>query len=351
MARDIKLGNKDEREAFGEVLFRSIQSAHLNFLIGAGASCPGVGTAWRIEAEIAELVAAGNFDEANKRSVQFLKQFKKPMIELIEGQPSKGVEISLKQYISFIQAIDAILSERKNNLLPRQASVFTTNYDLFVESAAEQCPSIILNDGFNRVPSLRNIHKFAPEKLFDATLHTGDHYGYTAELPSINLIKLHGSISWQNVDKTVVYRLLDFAALDALKESDSRAIATFIQNVAIVLPTQRKYQQTLIERVYYDLLRIFANVMERENSLLIAFGFSFRDEHIMEVVKRALRNPTLKLIISCFAPGEVQSLRDKFASYNNVSLIVPENEGELTFNKLVELLSQVAPVKGRTNAG
>ncbi|MBN9263270.1 MAG: hypothetical protein J0I75_01675, partial [Hyphomicrobium sp.] len=169
MARDTRLGNKDELEAFQETLFRAIQSSHLNFLLGAGASCPGVAPAGQVESDILELLKAEKVREADKKTIQFLKQFKQPMSELLGEDRSDNVGKSLRHYVDFVQTIDILLSERKTNLLPRQASIFTTNYDLFIECASEQCPSILLNDGFNRVPSLNKLHKFAPERLFDAT--------------------------------------------------------------------------------------------------------------------------------------------------------------------------------------
>ena len=138
---------------------------------------------------------------------------------------------------------------------------------------------------------------------------------------------------------------MDFSRLAKLKDGDLKASATLLESVAIVLPTYRKFQQTLIERTYYDLLRIFSNVMEREGSLLVAFGFSFRDEHILEIVKRALRNPTLSLIISCYSLEDVEYLRGCFSSYNNVTLLVPAEKGDLTFSKVTKMISTVVPQK------
>lgn len=345
MAREIKVNDDKAMEAFRETLFRAIQSSHFNFLLGAGASSPGVTPAGNVEAEILGLLKAGKGNEADKKAIQFLRQFKDPMTKLVGGATSGPVADTLKHYVTFIQAIDALLSERKTNLLPRQASIFTTNYDPFIERASEQCPSIILNDGFNRLPNLTGIHRFAPEKLFDATVHTGNHYDYTAELPSINLIKMHGSLTWSRADADIVFKLLDFGVLDGVDDNDEAEVSKALEEVAIVLPTQRKFQQTIIERTYYDLLRIFANVMEREGSLLIAFGFSFRDEHVLEVVKRALRNPTLKLIACCYDPGEVGDLRTRFASYNNVTLLAPAKKGDLDFAWLNKTLTQIIAPK------
>jgi hypothetical protein len=112
--------------------------------LGAGASCPGVPPAGQVESEILKLLKADKVGEADKKTIQFLKQFKQPMSELLGEDRSDDVGKNLTHYVDFIQTIDALLSERKTNLLPLQASIFATNYDLFIECASEQCPSILL---------------------------------------------------------------------------------------------------------------------------------------------------------------------------------------------------------------
>jgi len=344
MAREVRLDNQAELEVFQGMFLRAVQSSHLNFLFGAGASCPGVPAAGDVEAEISNLLKASDLDGAEKKAIEFLKQFAAPMKELAGDKFSNEVNQTLEQHRLFIQTIDRLLTERKTNLLPKQASLFTTNYDLFVERASEDCPSIILNDGFNRVPQLRGCPKFASEKLFDATMHTGNLYDYRAELASINLIKLHGSLSWQKSANEIVFKIADFDVLKSLNAEDAKARASFLASSAIVLPTQRKHQETIIDRTYYDLLRIFANIMDREGTLLIAFGFSFRDEHIFEVVKRALRNPTLNLIVWCYSTKDVEAQKVRFASYNNVTLMLPGST-ELNFARLNNFLTQLITPK------
>ena len=36
----------------------------------------------------------------------------------------------------------------------------------------------------------------------------------------------------------------------------------------------KKFGETVLERYYYDLLRIYANELDRNNALLLVFGFS-----------------------------------------------------------------------------
>jgi SIR2-like domain len=75
--------------------------------------------------------------------------------------------------------------------------VFTTNYDMFIEHAASLIPTVVLNDGFDRTASLRSEFLFASEKYFDRTYRSGALYTNQIEIPTINLIKLHGSVSWR----------------------------------------------------------------------------------------------------------------------------------------------------------
>ena len=110
-----------------------------------------------------------------------------------------------------------------------------------------------------------------------------------------------------------------------IDSTETAKITEFNNLFSIILPRKEKFKETLLNQIYYDLLRIFANELDKENTLLIAEGFSFADEHIFEITKRALKNPTLKLIIFCFnkEPSEYES---KFSSYNNVDIIYSEKE-------------------------
>ena len=76
-----------------------------------------------------------------------------------------------------------------------------------------------------------------------------------------------------------------------------------------------------MEQTYYDLFRIYANELDKEGTLLVAFGFSFSDEHILHVTRRALRNPTMLLVIFAFNREAALSLAAKFSGFNNVTIV------------------------------
>src|SRR5262249_46314997 len=131
MARALKLDSADED--IRKDLARSIQSANLNFLIGSGASFPAIPTAGAVEAEIASLFEAGNPDGAYLKLYDFLATIQAPTNSLIAGSGDGTITSTVANYIEYVGTIEAILSERRTSLLPKQATIFTTNYDLFIE--------------------------------------------------------------------------------------------------------------------------------------------------------------------------------------------------------------------------
>jgi len=98
-------------------------------------------------------------------------------------------------------------------------------------------------------------------------------------------------------------------------------------NLIIINPTKEKFKRTVMDEEYYELLRIYANSLEKENTVLLVIGFSFADEHIRNVTIRAANsNPTLQIIIFLYKDEELEDLSSKFKDVrnNNVQLISPK---------------------------
>lgn len=107
------------------------------------------------------------------------------------------------------------------------------------------------------------------------------------------------------------------------------------EQLAIVNPTKDKFGLTVLNQNYYDLLRIFSNTLEKENSVLFIIGFSCRDEHIRELIIRAARtNPTLQIIVFAYLPDEAQTLRDRLnadlAANGNILVLGPPKTAKKT---------------------
>lgn len=117
---------------------------------------------------------------------------------------------------------------------------------------------------------------------------------------------------------------------------------TFNRKFSIVLPRQEKFKDVVLDHTYYALLRLYANELDKENTLLIAEGFSFSDNHILGLTTEALRNPTLKLVVFCYEKAELDSYVQKFNSFNNVEVVYSESE-TIDFAKFNSILMEAFP--------
>ena len=117
-------------------LARSFQSANINFLIGSGASWPAIPSAGTVEKEIAKLFDAGDEEAAYQKLYDFLSTVQTPTNSLINSVVDANNETTVKNYSDYLGIIESILGERRTSLLPKQATIFTTNYDLFIEQAS-----------------------------------------------------------------------------------------------------------------------------------------------------------------------------------------------------------------------
>jgi hypothetical protein len=339
MARTIEIAGPDTD--FSKSLARSFQSGRINFLIGSGASLPAIPVAGAIEQEIRLLFDIDDAVEARKRLYNFLHGVHEPTNKLIAEASDAAIDETVSHFRSYLGNIEGILSSRRTALLPKQATIFSTNYDLFVEKASIDLPTLTLNDGFNRVPSLDNRMRFSPRNFFNTVYNTGNVYNYRVEIPSVNLIKLHGSLSWTRDNEELLYRVAPRALLTST--SDDSDVQAFLADHAIILPQVTKFQTTVIESDYYELLRIYANELDRENALLIAFGFSFSDEHILAITRRALKNPTLRLLVFAYNEPARDTFLQLFEGHHNVEIIVPPKGETITFNDFNAALSSFLP--------
>jgi hypothetical protein len=331
----------DSNDGIKHAITRCLQSAHINYLIGAGASFPAVPVAGSVEQDIADLFEAGQEQEARERLYRFLAGVQQPTNDLLAGAGNAENAQTVKNYADYIGIIETILTERRTNLLPKQATVFSTNYDLFIEKAALGYPALRLNDGFVRVPSLDGRMEYASRSFFTTTSNTGNLYSYKVDIPCVNLVKLHGSLSWKKDGENILFSVARKTLLQ--EERTPEQVKEFVESYAVVLPQTTKFRTTLMDSTYYELLRIYANELDRENALLIAFGFSFGDDHILKITKRALKNPTLKLIAFAFNDADRQAFETRFDGYSNVDVIAPDENAQIDFSAFNGLLRNCLP--------
>ena len=195
-------------------------------------------------------------------------------------------------------------------------------------------------------------------------MHTSLHFHHTSEIPVFNLLKIHGSVNWKQDDvriindnswfldiETYLSKIPDdelISLLDGTRKKTYSELVTeadkvfsvdldphkdFIEHykdLIIVNPTKRKFSETVIDDHFYELMRMYSNALEKENTILFAIGFSFADEHIAKITKRAAdSNPTLKIIVFAFKDDEEKTFKHRLdiehnCINNNILILTPD---------------------------
>lgn len=173
---------------------------------------------------------------------------------------------------------------------PGQSSpwVFTTNYDLAIEWAAESI-DLQVSNGFLGTHTRR----FSPQS-FDLGFRNTQARGEARfGVYNIYLAKLHGSLTWKQEGGQV----FEVSAPLAHQRIEAFMAERAGEDLGLmVMPRAAKYMDT-IGYVLGALFRRFAEFMSKPQSCLILCGYGFGDEHINRLVRSALLNPTLQLVI------------------------------------------------------
>lgn len=338
LIRTYNKNDKNEIEYFQHIF----QSANINFLIGSGASKPAINVLGDIENKLQNYIEIEDEESYFNVAEKFLTNIWSVIDTLLER--NKGIdlddvkmsqmELTQENYIKFISILENILIKRRTGLLPRRANIFTTNYDLFIEDAATYRHNLILNDGFTHRKNIYNEYIYDSKSFYRSIYNTGNFYNYSVELPTINLIKLHGSLSWKKEGDDVYYKI---PPIKPIRFEDSQNQKDWVNQHALVLPRKEKFKETVLENIYYDLLRTYSNELDKEGTLLIVFGFSFADEHIELLTKKALRNTTLKLMIFAYNESSTESYNDKFKDFANVEIVYLKDE-DMDLEKFCSIL-------------
>lgn len=355
----------------------TIQDCNINFLIGSGLSSPYLKPLGNIETLLTKLEDQTVSDEERKiiRASIYKKFFEEAILKnpkiLV---PDAQVNAVLKPYHDFLKSVNSILLRRKSTILSKEVNLFTTNFDIFLEKALEDV-ALEYNDGFNgRFLPQFNLTNFKKSR-FKKSLH----YDNISEIPVFNLLKLHGSLSWELINHAGVDEIVFSCDLKNLSDIQSKmpdsahlievqadstveilvstvggkkldpSVKTFMdayERLPIVNPNKDKFRHTLLNQTYYEMLRIYSNELEKENTVMFVMGFSFADEHIREITLRAANsNPTLMIYIFAYSSKGKADIQSRFDSKNvknkNIQIIGPEpkDDGEDKFKYDLETIN------------
>ena len=195
--------------------------------------------------------AVAGKDEVRGFSAENLEKLDDRICQIIYQIADKALPNTLTAYHRIAAWVDAV---RRNNPI----EIFTTNYDLLMEQAFEDS-CVPYFDGFAGVR----------KPFFDLRAMEED------MLPPrwARLWKLHGSVNW--------YQVADKGVFRGTTNEDGKS-------KRVIHPSHLKYQES--RRMPYlamiDRLRAF---LKQPTATLIICGYSFRDEHINEVVVQGLQ--------------------------------------------------------------
>lgn len=343
-----------------------IYDKNINFLIGSGASFglfPTLALEIKNDQDVSQTVEtlATLFEQKKERSLYTLlfMHYYKECIEPVMKFDLESVRENQEQrkvtdnYERFLDTLLVILQRRKSD--EKICNIFTTNYDGCFAHVADDMfrrgnVDFIVNDGARgfsrRYLQARNFNSFVSQ--------TGVFDRHRIAVPQINIIHVHGSAYWykdgENIlvdyseikgsrlipgalfeklegfseilkDKTKIIRDLPETIVTA-EEQDLFWIA--YNKLPIVNPTKWKFHETVFEEHYYQMLRLLSYELEKSNAVFITFGFSFADEHILNLVRRSLSNPSLQVFICCFNENELRTMKALFKIYRNVQFITTE---------------------------
>lgn len=286
-----------------------------------------VGKLWGIEDQLNALITVRSYynlvkDEKNEKLVS----------DLIDE--IKGVLID-----SFVNSVDYrklslheifLLKLRTFGCL-RRTDIYTPNYDLAFEYSLDKL-AIEYKDGFSGF-----VNRFFDPRTLQGKDKTG-------------LIKIHGSVNWIVEEGKVK----EFQP----KFKDGKVI---IDDTAPVLiyPTSHKLYQTY-STPYSELMRHMLDEMETGKNVVIVLGYKYGDDHINEILFKALENPNNIFYFFLYNPDEqgtfidqLKQLADNMPNINIltgkiladfktfVKYILPATPEKTDQEKAIELLRKV----------
>jgi len=349
-----------------------IQSANVNFLYGSGLSRPFLAVLGNIEKWLTELneERLRNTDDVKYAIVEasILKLYFESVMLPNVNPMGADYEATKVEYQRFLLTWNEIINKRSNRLVGKHMNLFTTNVDILLERAALGF-GVELNDGFQG----------SIEQVFDAgnfqktVSKTSLHFQNVSDIPVLNLMKIHGSINWREEGDTIkndtglptvsavktaidaidaanfisttkvdpaTGKVEDKTLVEMISEAESKHMANadvfkpFLDEyhkLVMINPTKRKFKESVIDHHFYELMRQYSNNLEKENTLLFVLGFSFADEHIADITRRAANtNPTLHIVVFAYDDADGATIKTNLklkdaCLNNNIVILTPSS--------------------------
>ena len=227
------------------------------------------------------------------------------LIGLSRDQLNK-LDLTIRETISQLAQPEDVPEELPHHKMARWISrttrrsgieIFTLNYDILIEQALED-ERLPVFDGFigSKEPF------FSPDSLSRQEMAPGVSW--------VRLWKIHGSVNWINTTR----------------RGQSRIVRTGLGTTGeMILPSLRKYDESR-KQPYVALLDRLARFLDQEDALLVTAGYSFRDQHVNEVLFDALdgQGRTHVFALMYQEPGSDSDLLERALRRSRLVVVGPE---------------------------
>lgn len=278
----VYMGSEKEKKLIEELRMLAM-TKRLNFLIGSGASKPAI----PLMGEFKDRKDKSANQQLNARVRSISKVIRSNIrVDRYPFKILKNIDVTSVNYKEFIEEIVQLLELSNSRQSPRSVNIFTTNYDLFIENAIDEVSKnkrLIFNDGAKGY-----LTRYLDSSNYNQVVsYKGLNDNYISEIPSISLIKPHGSMNWfKNENEEIIVK------------------NQVVNNPMVVNPSGKEERETFLSNHFHEMLRVFQLELDKPQSVLFIIGFSFQDKHIGKMIKRALKNPELIIYTFCFSNSD-----------------------------------------------
>ena len=202
----------------------------------------------------------------------------------------------------------------RDRALPRPW-IFTTNYDLFNETAMDRLGIPYCNGFLGAIERRFNpaTFRYSLAEQLDITSKK-----WSAVDNFVYLCKLHGSVNWVEKGSTLF-------PIRELQKTPSDAVER-----VLIYPTPTK-QNASFGSPYSDLFREFQGRIVRDQSVLFTLGYSFCDEHINNIIFQALTIPNFRLI--AFLPPDIVGIPKQLRDLGDPRIWIIGGDGQVEGRK------------------
>lgn len=219
--------------------------------------------------------------ETTNSLITKIEKYLKSKLDVLNADDwDEEVKKTLDNYKKFYSKIAL-----RNKELSR-VNIFTTNNDMFNEVALDKL-SIHYFNGFSG-----GVMKSFNPASFNYTLSKRMDTSIDKYEPVENLVylyKIHGSVNWIEDEASNKESFFTIIELPLRNSSANSSV--------LVYPTPLKQNKSL-GAPYVDLFREFQHKLLEPNTVLFVMGYSFSDEHVNDIIYRALAtNSTMNLVV------------------------------------------------------